>query len=163
MTVQEWLSGLEYNSDGITIEKTISGSPVVILDIRGWSTLVSNLGNTDKAALFQDSVGQFVLEAINEKLENDKQKKEEWAKIQAVMNTPEYKEEQRLQLISEILFHFEASGKTESSYKFQLDNLDWCTVIKQTDGSIVVENEHGSQFDLNELNIEELKLCSDNI
>lgn len=163
MKVSEWLSGLEYDSHGMTIEKTVNGSSVIIIDIRGWSTIVNSLGSENRAALFQDEVGKFILEAINEKLENDKQKKEEWAKIQAVMNTPEYKEEQRLQLISEILFHFEASGKTESSYKFQLDNLDWCTLIKQTDGSTVVENEDGSQFDLNELNIEELKLCSDNI
>ena len=86
MKVSEWLSDLRYDSDGITIEKTINDSSVVILDIRGWSTITNNLGSTDKAALFQDSVGQFVLEAINEKLENDKQKEGIWKLIAKGLN-----------------------------------------------------------------------------
>lgn len=82
MTVQEQLSDLEYDSDGMFITKHIDGGPVKVLDIRGQSTIVNSLGSENRAALFQDKVGRFVLEAINEKLENDKQKEKVWEKIQ---------------------------------------------------------------------------------
>lgn len=81
MIIQEWLSGLEYDSHGMTIEKSVNGSPIIVIDIRGWSTIVSSLGSEHKAALFQDLVGKFVLEAINEKLENDEQKEKIWKVI----------------------------------------------------------------------------------
>lgn len=82
MKVEEWLSNLKYESHGMTIEKIVNGSSVVVIDIKGWSTIVNSLGSENRAAVFQDSVGEFILEAINEKLENDKTKHKIWNKIQ---------------------------------------------------------------------------------
>jgi hypothetical protein len=81
MKVSEWLSNLEYDSHSMTIEKIVNNSSVVVIDIRGWSTIVKSLGSENRAAVFQDSVGEFVLEAINEKLENDKTKQQIWEVI----------------------------------------------------------------------------------
>jgi TPP-dependent 2-oxoacid decarboxylase len=81
MKVEEWLSNLKYESHGMTIEKIVNGSSVVVIDIRGWSTIVKSLGSENRAAVFQDSVGEFILEAINEKLENDKTKQKIWEVI----------------------------------------------------------------------------------
>jgi hypothetical protein len=78
MKVEEWLKDLEYDSDGICITK----NRIVVLDIKGWFTLVDTFNNENLAAVFQDEIGKFVLEAINEKLKNDKFKKKILDKIE---------------------------------------------------------------------------------
>lgn len=70
MKVEEWLKDLEYDSDGICITK----NNIVVLDIKGWFTLVDTFNNENLAAVFQDEIGKFVLEAINEKLQSEKNK-----------------------------------------------------------------------------------------
>jgi len=151
MKVQEWLSGLEYDADGMTIEKTVNNSQVIIFDIKGWSTIVNSLGNEHKAALFQDSVGEFILEAINEKLQNDKEKDRVWKLIVG----------SKFKIINKIKFLFLVTPKPVGN-KFQLSNLDWCRLIKEGK-QILVENEHGSKFSLNELDDIELELALQSI
>lgn len=85
MTVQEWLSDLKYDPEGQIICKNDDGFNK-ILDIRGWATLQKVFPSIEEAGKFQDSVGQFVLEAINEKLENDRDKEETWKNIAAGLN-----------------------------------------------------------------------------
>lgn len=46
---------------------------------------------------------------------------------------------------------------TQDTDKFQLDNLDWCKLV-ETDEGVMVENEHGTTFDLDELNDVELSI-----
>jgi hypothetical protein len=78
MTIQEWFrDGVRYNSEGTQIwaeEKTEDAVYLHhVVDIRGWGE-IQNLFNLDqkKAAEFQDEVGKFVAEAINEKLTKQK-------------------------------------------------------------------------------------------
>jgi hypothetical protein len=78
MTIQEWFrDGVRYDSEGTQIwaeEKTEAAVYLHhVADIRGWGE-IQNLFNLDqkKAAAFQDEVGKFVAEAINEKLAKQK-------------------------------------------------------------------------------------------
>jgi len=41
--------------------------------------------------------------------------------------------------------------KTCESEKIELDNLDYAKLIINEQGEVVVENEHGTQFDIDEL------------
>ena len=49
-----------------------------------------------------------------------------------------------------------------SVYKFQLDNLDWATLIEENE-EILVENEHGTIFGIDELSNEELQIVVYNL
>ena len=55
-------------------------------------------------------------------------------------------------LIQEIL-----SSKKEQSQTFQLDNLDYVTFDLYEDGDTSLVNEHGTELDLEDLSINELK------
>ena len=78
MTIQEWFrDGVQYDSEGTQIWAEERTKDAVYLhhvaDIRGWGEM-QNLFKLDmnKAAAFQDEVGKFVAEAINEKLAKQK-------------------------------------------------------------------------------------------
>jgi hypothetical protein len=49
---------------------------------------------------------------------------------------------------------FKASGLVETE-KLQIDNLDRAKLVL-VDGEVLVENEHGTQFDIDELSNEEV-------
>lgn len=78
MTVNDFI-GLKvtYDADGQMIfGETKDGGHQLLLDVRGWGT-IKNLfgdgyGTMPKAEAFQDEVGQWFADAINEKLERDK-------------------------------------------------------------------------------------------
>lgn len=55
---------------------------------------------------------------------------------------------------------FKASCTSE---KIQLDNLDWAKLVFNETGDLVVENEHGTQFSLDELSEKELQIFYNNI
>lgn len=42
-----------------------------IADVRGWGAIQHMFKTNDEAAKFQDDIGQFITDAINEKLERD--------------------------------------------------------------------------------------------
>ena len=77
MTIKEWFkSGVQYDSEGTqiwAIEKTNDADYLHhVADVRGWGELQNLFKlDIDKAAEFQDKVGKFIAEAINEKLERD--------------------------------------------------------------------------------------------
>ena len=78
MTIQEWFrDGVQYDSEGTQIWAEERTKDAVYLhhvaDIRGWGEM-QNFFKLDmnKAAAFQDEVGKFVAEAINEKLAKQK-------------------------------------------------------------------------------------------
>lgn len=49
------------------------------------------------------------------------------------------------------------------SIKIQLDNLDWAKLVFDSDGDLVIENEHGTQFPIDELSPNEIELFYNNI
>jgi hypothetical protein len=44
--------------------------------------------------------------------------------------------------------------------KIELDNLDWIELVLSKEGDLVVENEHGTQFNLDELSDSELQIIN---
>lgn len=77
MTIKDWFRNeVQYDNDGTqiwAIEKTKDAHYMHhVADVRGWGE-IQNLFNLDmdKAAEFQDKVGKFIAEAINEKLERE--------------------------------------------------------------------------------------------
>ena len=83
MTVQEYLKNgvftLNYSTQVFT-KNEVKGDQLV-LDIRGFGYLRHALKNENNAAEFQERVARFVVDAINEKLEREKQ----WVKVLSKM------------------------------------------------------------------------------
>ena len=53
--------------------------------------------------------------------------------------------------------------ETKESEKIQLDNLDWAKLVFNSDSKLVMENEHGTQFDINDLSEIEREVLYANI
>lgn len=51
---------------------------------------------------------------------------------------------------------------TLESEKIQLDNLDWAKLVFNEEGEVVVENEHGTQFPVDDLSETEMEIFKAN-
>ena len=51
---------------------------------------------------------------------------------------------------------------TLQSEKIQLDNLDWARLVFNEEGEVVVKNEHGTQFPVDELSEIEMEIFKSN-
>lgn len=61
----------------------------------------------------------------------------------------------------ELIKHFKFSLESE---EVQLDNLDWAKLIfDEETGEVVVENEHGTQFSVEDLSEKEIEIFYANI
>lgn len=67
MSIKEYIGKAEYNADGQMI--FCGKDEQHLCDIRGWGRINKLFGFHSKAIAFQDSVGQFIADAINEKLQ----------------------------------------------------------------------------------------------
>jgi hypothetical protein len=76
MTIEKWLSDLHYDKFSQTIwnKSGNDGDSQMVADIRGWGFLEYKFETVDEAAKFQDEVGEFIAEAIREKIERLKNK-----------------------------------------------------------------------------------------
>ena len=74
MTIQEWLKDVYYDEYGqyLWSKQSSDGGIQMIGEVRGWGAIQNlNIEDPDK---FQDEVGKFIAEAINEKVQRlDKQ------------------------------------------------------------------------------------------
>lgn len=74
MTIQQWLKDAYYDPFGQYIwSKQPDGGSQMVCDIRGWGALQHEFDTMEEAGKFQDDVGQFIAEAINEKLQRLKE------------------------------------------------------------------------------------------
>lgn len=64
--------------------------------------------------------------------------------------------------VEKLVKAFKLSGLTESE-KIELDNLDWARLVYNENKEVVVENEHGTQFGVDELSDMELEIFLANI
>lgn len=53
--------------------------------------------------------------------------------------------------------------ETLQSEKIQLDNLDYAKLIFNSEGNVVVRNEHGTEFPVEDLSDTELEIFWDNL
>jgi len=61
----------------------------------------------------------------------------------------------------ELIKHFKSTLESE---KIQLDNLDWAKLVfDEETGEVVVKNEHGTQFPVEDLSEEEIEIFYANI
>lgn len=67
LKVTDWLQNLEYDGYGAQIWSVQNGGYQHIVDVRGWGA-IQNLV-VDKPEKFQNDVGEFIVEAIREKVE----------------------------------------------------------------------------------------------
>jgi hypothetical protein len=77
MTIEKWLSNVKYDVDGGTYiwNEDEKGELQMIASVRGWGALQHEFKTEEEAENFQDEVGEFIAQAIREKVERDFKKK----------------------------------------------------------------------------------------
>jgi hypothetical protein len=72
MTIEKWLSDVYYDEYGTIIwNKEQDGGNQLVADIRGWGRLQNEFSTQEQAEKFQDEVGEFIVQAIKEKILKD--------------------------------------------------------------------------------------------
>lgn len=71
MTIEQWLSDVYYDNWGTHIwnKEDKDGGSQLVAEVRGWGRLQNEFETKDEAAKFQDEVGEFIVQAIREKIE----------------------------------------------------------------------------------------------
>ena len=70
MTIPEWLKEVYFDPFGTYLwsKQSEDGGSQMIGEVRGWGALQNIFPNEVEAAAFQDEVGKFIADAINEKV-----------------------------------------------------------------------------------------------
>lgn len=70
-TIEQWLSDVYYDNFGQYLWNKIDndGGSQMIGEIRGWGALQNQFDTEEQASKFQDEVGEFIAQAIREKIE----------------------------------------------------------------------------------------------
>jgi hypothetical protein len=72
MTIEKWLSDVYYDEYGTHIwNKEQDGGNQLVADIRGWGRLQNEFSTQEEAEKFQNEVGEFIVQAIKEKILKD--------------------------------------------------------------------------------------------
>jgi hypothetical protein len=133
MTIQEYLKdGVYYAADGIAIYT--NGDFKYIADIRGWGGICNMFKDDKVASDFQDSVGQFIADAINEKLTATSKVAELEKEIVKLR-----KEMAELVVMHDLLLDGETENDTEM---YEIPNCPY-NVVKYSDGTFGVKVKDG--------------------
>jgi hypothetical protein len=77
MEINQWLADVYYDEFGTHIwSRESDGDNHLIAEIRGWGRIQQIFKTHKECAEFQDEVGKFIAEAINEKVKRELAKKE---------------------------------------------------------------------------------------
>jgi hypothetical protein len=69
MTIEQWLRDVHYDKWGTCIwSRDKDGGNQMVADIRGWGAIQNLFKTPEEAEKFQDEVGEFITQAIREKL-----------------------------------------------------------------------------------------------
>lgn len=71
MTIKQWLKNAFYDEDGQYLWAKHDDGNQLIGEVRGWGALQNEFKTEDEAEMFQDEVGKFIADAINEKVRRD--------------------------------------------------------------------------------------------
>ena len=75
MTIEKWLSDVYYDEYGTHIwNKEQDGGNQLVAEIRGQGRLQNEFSTQEQAEKFQDEVGEFIVQAIKEKILKDYEK-----------------------------------------------------------------------------------------
>jgi hypothetical protein len=77
MKIEKWLNNVYYDKCGqyFFSEQEPNGGSQMIGEVRGWGALQHEFKTEEEAENFQDAVGEFIAQAIREKVERDFKKK----------------------------------------------------------------------------------------
>ena len=72
MTIKDWLKDVYYDEHGQYLwAKDSDGKIQMIGEVRGWGALQHEFEDEEESEDFQDEVGNFIADAINEKVQRD--------------------------------------------------------------------------------------------
>jgi hypothetical protein len=71
MTIKQWLQNVHYDDYGQYLWAKHDDGNQLIGEVRGWGALQNEFKTEDEAYMFQDEVGKFIADAINEKVQRD--------------------------------------------------------------------------------------------
>jgi hypothetical protein len=71
MTIKQWLQNAFYDDYGQYLWAKHPDGNQLIGEIRGWGALQQEFKTEEEAEAFQDEVGKFIADAINEKVQRD--------------------------------------------------------------------------------------------
>jgi hypothetical protein len=71
MTIKQWLQNVHYDDYGQYLWVNHDDGNQLIGEVRGWGALQNEFDSEDKAYMFQDEIGKFIADAINEKVKRD--------------------------------------------------------------------------------------------
>jgi hypothetical protein len=71
MTIKQWLQNVHYDDYGQYLWAKHDDGNQLIGEVRGWGALQQEFKTEAGAEEFQDEVGKFIAEAINEKIKRD--------------------------------------------------------------------------------------------
>lgn len=87
MTIEKWLSDVYYDEFGTHIwnKEDKDGGSQLVAEIRGWGRLQNEFPTLKESENFQDGVGEFIVQAIREKIARTSSQEEisdeQWKKI----------------------------------------------------------------------------------
>ena len=100
MTIEKWLADVYYDEYGTHIwnREDKDGGSQLVAEIRGWGRLQNEFPTLKESEKFQDEVGEFIVQAIKEKLArtssqteiSDEEIEKESEKITNIGNRREY-------------------------------------------------------------------------
>ena len=70
MTIEKWLANVYYDEYGTHIwnKEDADGGSQLVAEIRGWGRLQNEFPTLKESEKFQDEVGEFIVQAIREKI-----------------------------------------------------------------------------------------------
>jgi hypothetical protein len=73
MTIKEWLKDVYYAPFGqhLWSKQDADGGSQMVGEIRDWGALQNEFNTEEEASDFQDEIGKFIADAINEKVQRD--------------------------------------------------------------------------------------------
>jgi len=73
MTLKEWLKDVYYDQFGqyLWSKQSEDGDIQMVGEIRGWGAIQQLFGTHKECEEFQDQIGKFIADAINEKVQRD--------------------------------------------------------------------------------------------
>jgi hypothetical protein len=71
MTIKQWLQNVHYDDYGQYLWAKHDDGNQLIGEVRGWGALQQEFKTEKEAESFQDEVGKFIADAINEKVQRD--------------------------------------------------------------------------------------------
>jgi hypothetical protein len=73
MTIKEWLKDVYYDQFGqyLWSKQDANVGSQMVGEIRGWGALQNEFNTEEEASDFQDEIGKFIADAINEKVQRD--------------------------------------------------------------------------------------------